>query len=232
MQSVVRSGKKTLLIFVGLLLMVMTMFSGTSFAASEGAVKVITNNKSYSGITADIKLPSNADVKTGYVNWYLGIGAAKVEAGISKTPSGYKVFCNTGYKESGSNDKYWISSYDSSIEDGDTVNLKLVNNGDNTLTMYVNGKVYENEAGVKYENRPIYDGLAQYEQVKMVMGVEDDGSNSFSEASFSNVQLRANASGSIYKKWDSSISSEFSRYSSYGDDFDVSSQVPLSASLR
>ncbi|MGG8364449.1 hypothetical protein ACQ9BK_28560, partial [Bacillus cereus] len=74
--------------------------------------------------------------------------------------------------------------------------------------------------------------FSQYEPVKMVQGVEDAGRNSFSQASFSNVLLRADTSGSSYKSWNSSISSSFSRHGTYGSNFTVYSQVPLSASLR
>ncbi|MFD6903523.1 hypothetical protein [Streptomyces diastaticus] len=211
-------------ISLGMVLLFISMFASTSFAASEGAVKTVTNNKSYTGITADIVLPTSIRVNSGYVNWYLGIGAAKVEGGISKTPTGYKVFLNTGYNESSQNSKYWNSQFDSTINDGDRVNLKLVNNGDGTISMYVNGNL-------RYK-QPVYGTLGLYEQVKMVQGVEDNGTNSFSQASFSNVQLRANTTGSVYHKWDGTIPSTFSRYGSYGSDFYVYSQVPLSSKLR
>ncbi len=58
---------------------------------------------------------------------------------FQKTPSGYKVFLNSGYNESGQNNKYWNTQYDTSIKDGDRVNLKIINNGNGTVTMYVNG---------------------------------------------------------------------------------------------
>lgn len=69
------------------------------------------------------------------MNWYLGIGASKVEGDISKTPSGYKVFLNSGYNETGQNSKYWNTQYDTSIKDGDRVNLKIINNRNGTVTM-------------------------------------------------------------------------------------------------
>lgn len=157
------------------------------------------------------------------MNWYLGIEASKVEGGISKTPSGYKVFLNSGYNESGQNNKYWNTQYDTSISN--RVNLKIINNGNGTVTMYVNGIP-------RYTNQPVYGSFSQYEPVKMVQGVEDTGRNSFSQASFSNVLLRADTSGSIYKSWNSSISSSFSKHGTYSNNFTVYSQVPLSASLR
>lgn len=224
MNPVLRKSKKKMMYLVGSLLISLSMFSTTSFAATEGAVKSVTNSK-YTGIAADINLPKSVVVKDGYVNWYLGIGASKVEGGISKTPNGYKVFLNSGYNESGQNSKYWNTQYDTSIKDGDRVNLKLVNNGNGTVTMYVNGSP-------RYTNQPVYGTFSQYEPVKMVQGVEDAGRNSFSQASFSNVLLRADTSGSTYKSWNSSISSSFSRHGTYGSNFTVYSQVPLSASLR
>lgn len=68
--------------------------------------------------------------------------------------------------------------------------------------------------------------------MKMVQGVEDTGRNSFTQASFSNVLLRTDTSGSTYKSWNSSISSSFSKHGTYSNNFTVYSQVPLSASLR
>ncbi|EJR29446.1 hypothetical protein IIE_05059 [Bacillus cereus VD045] len=118
------------------------------------------------------------------MNWYLGIGASKVEGGISKTPSGYKVFLNSGYNESDQNNKYWNTQYDTSIKDGDRINLKIFNNVNGTVTMYINGIP-------RFANQPVYGSFSQYEPVKMVQGVEDTGRNSFSQASFSNVHLRA-----------------------------------------
>ncbi|MGG8364952.1 hypothetical protein, partial [Bacillus cereus] len=175
MNQVLRKSKKKMMYLVGSLLISLSMFSTTSFAATEGAVKSVTNSK-YTGIAADINLPKSVVVKDGYVNWYLGIGASKVEGGISKTPNGYKVFLNSGYNESGQNSKYWNTQYDTSIKDGDRVNLKLVNNGNGTVTMYVNGSP-------RYTNQPVYGTFSQYEPVKMVQGVEDAGRNSFSQAS-------------------------------------------------
>ncbi|AGG04867.1 hypothetical protein CAB88_31105 (plasmid) [Bacillus thuringiensis] len=187
MNQVLRKSKKKMMYLVGSLLISLSMFSTTSFAATEGAVKSVTNS-SYTGIAADINLLKSVVVKDGYVNWHLGIGASKVEGGISKTPSGYKVFLNSGYNESGQNSKYWNTQYDTSIKDGDRVNLKIINNGNGTVTMYVNGI-----------SSPVYGSFSQYEPVKMVQGVEDTGRNSFSQASFSNVLLRADTSGSSYK---------------------------------
>ncbi|MED1384139.1 hypothetical protein RVY75_27215 (plasmid) [Bacillus mycoides] len=224
MKQVLRKSKRKMIYLVGSLLIALSMFANTSFAATEGAVKSVTNSN-YTGIAADINLPKSVVVKDGYMNWYLGIGASKVEGGISKTSSGYKVFLNSGYNESGQNSKYWNTQYDTSIKDGDRVNLKLVNNGNGTVTMYVNGSP-------KYVNQPVYGTFSQYEPVKMVQGVEDTGSNSFSPASFSNVLLRADTSGFTYKSWNSSISSSFSQHGTYGSNFKVYSQVPLSASLR
>lgn len=222
MYQVLRKSKKKMMYLVGSLLISLSMFSTTSFAATEGAVKSVTNSN-YTGIATDINLPKSVVVKDGYVNWYLGIEASKVEGGISKTPSGYKVFLNSGYNESGQNNKYWNTQYDTSISN--RVNLKIINNGNGTVTMYVNGIP-------RYTNQPVYGSFSQYEPVKMVQGVEDTGRNSFSQASFSNVLLRADTSGSIYKSWNSSISSSFSKHGTYSNNFTVYSQVPLSASLR
>lgn len=224
MGHIIRKGSKQLMLIVATIIVSLSMFTSTSFAQSEGGIKTITNSK-YTGISADIQLPNSAVVKYGYVNWYLGIGAAKVEGGISKTPQGYRVFLNTGYKESKEDKRYWISQPDPSIKDGDRVNIKLVNNGDKTVTMYVNWIP-------RYVSQPVFGTFSQYEPVKMVQGVEDIGDNSFSQASFSNVQLRTNTTGAIYKNWDGSVPSSFARHETYGSHFNVYSHVPLSASLR
>lgn len=224
MSHIVRKSIKQLMLIVTTILVSLSMFTSTSFAQTEGAVKSITNGR-YTGITSDIQLPRSVVVKSGYVNWYLGIGAHKVEGGISKTPEGYKVFLNTGFAESKENPIYWNSQFDPSIKDGDRVNIKLVNNGNKTVTMYVNWIP-------RYVNQPVYGTFSQYEPVKMVQGVYDYGGSSTSQASFSDVQLRTDTSGNFYKNWDGSVSSSFARHETYGSHFNVFSQVPLSASLR
>lgn len=117
------------------------MFSSLPASAASprhGAIVTQTDEAKWSGISADIVLPKTATIKNGYADWYLGLGSAVVESGISKTSSGYKVFLGSG-SQGGS--KYWNSEYDTSIKDGARVNLKLINNGDGTVSLYVNGKL-------------------------------------------------------------------------------------------
>ncbi|EJQ61477.1 hypothetical protein IG7_05427 [Bacillus cereus HuA2-4] len=72
MKQVLRKSKRKMIYLVGSLLIALSMFATTSFAATEGAVKSVTNSN-YTGIAADINLPKSVVVKDGYVNWYLGI---------------------------------------------------------------------------------------------------------------------------------------------------------------
>lgn len=220
--------KKWFTIFSVSLVFVLTLSSLPASAAGlrHGAIVTQTNEAKWSGISADITLPKKATIKNGYADWYLGLGSAVVESGISKTPSGYKVFLGSG-AQSGS--QYWNSEYDKNITDGSRVNLKLINNGDGTVSLYVNGKL-------RYK-QPVANPsrLKNLDVVKMVHGVQDNGTNSYSQASFSNVQLRANASGSVYKKWDATIKSSLLRKNlesgAAAPKFTVISSIPLSTTL-
>jgi hypothetical protein len=60
--------------------------------ARHGAVKTITNAASYTGITTKLILPTTITQVNGYVDWYLGIGDATIESGISYSSQGFKVF--------------------------------------------------------------------------------------------------------------------------------------------
>ncbi|WP_407968914.1 hypothetical protein [Bacillus altitudinis] len=220
--------KKWFIVLSVSLIFVLMLSSIPASAAGprHGAIVTQTDEAKWSGITADIVLPKTATIKNGYADWYLGLGSAVVESGISKTASGYKVFLGTG-SQGGS--QYWNSEYDSSIKDGARVNLKLINNGDGTVSLYVNGKL-------RYK-QPVYNPsrLKNLDVVKMVHGVQDNGTNSYSQASFSNVQLRANTSGSVYKKWDGTVKSSLLRKNlesgASTPKFTVISSVPLSTTL-
>lgn len=201
-------------------------------AERHGALRTITQNPDYTGITADIVLPETVDVTSGYVDWYMGIGDAHIEAGISRTKDGYKVFCGTGSQYG---DQHWNSEYDNRIQDGDRVNVKLVHNYiERQLEMYVNGELYYDQ--------PIADemysvkGLHKFDTVKTIIGVQDNGTSSHSQSSFSQVQLRANAAGSIYHDFDSSVPYNFGRVdisgNGGGDDYTVYSALPLSGALN
>ncbi|MGE8080986.1 hypothetical protein [Peribacillus loiseleuriae] len=214
---------------ISVLLSIMLTFvfiSNNAYAADRhGAVKTETTEKKWTGISADIVLPKTVNVvgSASYVDWYLGLGDAVIESGISRTPQGYKVFLNSGEKEGGS--QYWVSEYDTNIKDGDRVALKLINNNNGTVSLYVNN--------VLRYTKPVYkpSRLAQFDIVKMVQGVQDAGGSSFSQASFSNVLLRADASGAVYTPFDGKIPYKTTRVDVGGNNFTVYSHVPLSTSL-
>ncbi|MDM5297078.1 hypothetical protein QUF51_02740 [Bacillus pumilus] len=220
--------KKWLSIFSVSLAFVLMLSSLPASAAGprHGAIVTQTDEAKWSGISADIVLPKTANIKNGYTDWYLGLGSAVVESGISKTSSGYKVFLGSG---SSSGSQYWNSEYDTSIKDGARVNLKLINNGDGTVSLYVNGKL-------RYK-QPVANPsrLKNLDVVKMVHGVQDNGANSYSQASFSNVQLRADTTGSVYKKWDGTVKSSLLRKNlesgAPAPTFTVHSSIPLSTTL-
>ncbi|WP_246027981.1 hypothetical protein [Paenibacillus xylaniclasticus] len=193
-------------------------------ATRHGAMKTVTNEAKWTGISATLNLPQTVNVTSGYVDWYLGLGKEVVEAGISRIKGGqYKCFLGTGHNNGG---KY--ESVPVSLKDGDKVTLKLIDNGDNTISLFMNGTEIHSKFPVKNGR------LGTYNTVKMVHGVEDDGTSSYSQASFSNVQLRANTSGSVYVPWDGSVTFTYTREHltpNGGANFTGHSAVPLSTSL-
>lgn len=199
-------------------------------AERHGAMRTKSTSAKWTGISATLHLPQNVIVHpqgnsvASYVDWYLGLGNEVVEAGISRTSSGYKCFLGTGSDKGG---KY--ESVPVSLQDGGTVNLKLVNNGNNTISLFMNSTEI-------HKNFPVAAGrLGTYDIVKMVHGVHDNGNNSYSQARFSNVQLRANTSGSVYVPWDASVGHTYERVHitkpDGGANFTGYSAVPLSTSL-
>lgn len=197
-------------------------------AERHGAMRTLSTSAKWTGISATLNLPKTVTVHpqgnnpASYVDWYLGLGAAVVEAGISRTNSGYKCFLGTGSKVGG---KY--ESVPVSLSDGGTVNLKLVNNG-NKISLFMNSQEI-------HKDFPVPAGkLGTYDVVKMVHGVHDNGNNSYSQASFSNVQLRANTSGSVYVPWNASVGHTSTRVNltpNGGANFTSSSALPLATTL-
>lgn len=190
----------------------------------HGAMKTVTRDAKWTGISATLHLPKTVDVTSGYIDWYLGLGKEVVEAGISRISGGrYKCFLGTGSELEGKYQSDFVT-----LQDGGTVTLKLVDNGDNTISLFMNGSEIHSRFPVKPGR------LGTYNTVKMVHGVEDYGTSSYSQASFSNVQLRANTSGSVYVPWDSSVAYTYTREHltpNGGANFTGYSAVPLSTSL-
>ncbi|MNC72012.1 hypothetical protein D3C75_1230100 [compost metagenome] len=49
--------------------------------------------------------------------------------------------------------------------------------------------------------------LGTYNKVKMINGVQDQGGSSYSQASFSQTQLRMDTAGAVYNTWTDNLSS-------------------------
>ncbi|ASA24850.1 hypothetical protein B9T62_31280 [Paenibacillus donghaensis] len=49
--------------------------------------------------------------------------------------------------------------------------------------------------------------LGTYNKVKMIHGVQDQGGSSYSQASFSQTQLRMDTAGAVYNTWTDNLSS-------------------------
>lgn len=164
----------------------------------HGAVRTVTNTASYTGVTTKLILPTSISVPDGYVDWYLGIGDEVIESGISYSYEGFKVFL--GVKEYGQPNSHPVPS----LKMGQTVDLKLIYNYDNDkVTLFVNG------SPLPWTDKSIplaKKYLNKYNRVKMVHGVGDQGKCSYSQASFSQTQLRMDTAGATYKTWTSDLS--------------------------
>ncbi|MBS5915056.1 MAG: hypothetical protein KID09_31410, partial [Paenibacillus macerans] len=189
-----------------------------------------TTSKKWNGIQAEIVLPSTANATVyGYIDWYLGLGEAAIESGISKkTGEGYQVFLGgvgLTYK-----------SKAISLKDGQRVRLKLyqyAKNGVRYVDILVNDVVQHTSQFTSATN----SAVGETDVVKMVHGVEDQGHCNYTQASFSNVQLRT-GDGSTYTPWTSNVGFSFAKKELNGSDpgmldtITVHSQLPLSTSLK
>lgn len=170
---------------------------------------VTTGN--YYGIGGTLVIPSEATAKNGNViNFQMGL-ADKVEGGISYSDAGWKVFLNTEYGACLSNNteaacsKYWRSiPLTAQPQAGDQLNLKIVNNGNGTVSYYLNGSTDFN--GYSWANMPVFGRLSVTTPVKILHIASDlGGTTKYKNAEWKNVVLRANASGSTYTNWTTSV---------------------------
>lgn len=193
-------------------------------------IVVSTKSKTWNGIQGEIVLPTTASATTyGYIDWYFGLGEAVIESGISKKAGeGYNVFLGgvgLTYK-----------SKPIALYDGQRVRLKLYQYSENGKR-YVKVLVNDVEQHVSEFTTATSNALATNDAVKMVHGVEDQGHCSYSQASFSNVQLRT-GNGSTYTTWDSSVPYNYAKKELNGSDpgmlnsMTVHSVLPLSTSLK
>lgn len=112
-------------------------------AVDERTYKVYKSAYSYKGIQANVKIPTNLVVTDtyDYLIWYVGFtddDGDQVEAGISYTKKytgspQFRKFMNYN----------GVSLYNAAItsqpSSGDVINIKLVNNGDATASLYIGG---------------------------------------------------------------------------------------------
>jgi hypothetical protein len=92
-----------------------------------------------------------------------------------------------------------------SLAKGQTVDLKLIyDRSTNRATLYVNGSPlsWTNNVDVGATSNL----LGTYNKVKMIHGVQDQGGSSYSQASFSQTQLRMDTAGAVYNTWTPSLS--------------------------
>lgn len=222
-----KRGLKTIL-FV---LLSLTLCVSITFAAAsgEGAVRVATVDTNFYGIQGKFTVPSNVFVadhltdstKHGYIAFYLGLDNI-CEGGISYTPSvGWKKFLNCGAntETTTSNVSMALSTQPSA---GTEYTVKLVNNLNNTASLYINGYLmYTLEVGSG-------NTLTAPTFVKMVHSTYDPQDlNRYSDAIWSNVTVK-NQNGS-YTEFPAEIQSNI--YPWGKGDYSVPSLNPLHTSL-
>lgn len=220
--------RKAIFIILSSILVFTLGVSIVSAAASgEGAVRVATASSDYYGIQGTFTVPSNVYVedhptdptKHGYIAFYLGLSEI-CEGGISYTPSvGWKKFLNCGPNTATrtSNVSVPLSVQPTA---GTTYTVKLVNNLDNTASLYINGSL-------QY-TLTVSSSLTSATSVKMVHSTFDPQDvNRYTNAIWSNVTVK-NANGS-YTAFPASIQSNI--YPWGKGDYSVPSLNPLQTSL-
>lgn len=142
-----------------------------------------TTSKSWNGIQAEIVLPATANTPVyGYIVWYLGLGAAGIESGISKLAGeGYKIFLGGVGLE--------YKSKPLAVYDGQRVRLKLYHytkSDQRYVDILVNDAVQHSSAFTAATEKAV--GIKDV--VKMVHGVEDQGHCNYTQASFCSATYR------------------------------------------
>lgn len=210
----------TLLTAVVTLALCTTMASAA--ASGDGAVRVATVDTNYYGIQGKFTVPSNVYVGAGgYLAFYLGL-ENKCEGGISYAPAvGWKKFLNCGpnTQTTTSNQSVPLSNQPSA---GTVYTVKLVNNLNNTASLYINGSLQFTlpVSSDRTLTAPTY--------VKMVHSTHDpDDVNRYTNAYWSEVTVK-NQNGS-YTAFPSNIRSDI--YPWGKGDYSVPSLNPLQSSL-
>jgi len=156
----------------------------------ERTFKVASQTKVYSGVQATLKIPTALTLSSGnqtdYLTWYIGFtdaGGRSIEAGISyskkNTPNAHfrkmiNTSCGNSYSE-------MMTVQPSS---GNLVNIKLINNGNSTASLYIRGDLVTTIS---------CSGLATLTEAKLVHGTEGNDCK-YTNAEFQSAQYR-NSSG-------------------------------------
>lgn len=215
--------KKTVfsMLCVALVLSIVVVGSNVDAASGEGAVRTSTLD-TYYGISADFYVPSNVYVPNdgSYVAFYVGLGN-QCEGGISYNGQ-WNHFINCGSGSSNESDP--IPTQPSA---GDKINIKLVNNLDDTATLYV----YYGNYGKVYRNIPVSNGsLTRPTTVKMVHSNYDvQDKVRYSNAYFKNVIVR-NSNGTYSPFPTSNSKYDFDRVWN-AEDYSVPNENPLKTYL-
>jgi hypothetical protein len=181
-----------------------------------------SNDTNMTGIQGYLYLPTDfyvANNNSDYFNFYFGFGGSYMESGISyskKWGSGQEWHkfmnpgCSTGAKS---------EPFSTQPTPGERIHLKLVNNGNGTATLYING--YQQWTVKSCSTMPSTN------YVKMAQGAGDySGQVSYNITSFSGVQYRD--TNNDWHDWTYGFSYDDSKQS---EDLTVYTWLPLSTSL-
>ncbi|NEN86921.1 hypothetical protein [Paenibacillus elgii] len=212
-------------VYLSVLSAIIALFFTTtaSAATGEGGVKLLTDTNYY-GIQGYFTVPSDVFVSNdgGYIAFYLGLGDV-CEGGISYTPSEkWKKFLNCGKQNPASNKSMPLASQPAA---GEQIHIKLVNNLNDTASLYING--------VESYTLPVQNSgsLKAPTKVKMVHTTQDNqDKNRYKNAAFNNVQVQT-SKGGPYTTFPTNIAPTFPFPSGKGD-YEVIRSNPLATTLK
>lgn len=197
--------------------------SAFAAATGDGAVRVATVDNYY-GVTATLTIPSGVTVpsdNSSYIAFYTGLGE-RCEGGISYKNGLWRKFlnCGGGENDTGSNESVVLSTQPTAET---TYIIKIVNNLDNTASLYLNGSL-------QFTKKVFTGTLLSATPVKVVHSTSDlSDKNAYSNAIFSNMQVRS--SSGVYSAFPTNIQSD-NIYPWGKGDYSVPSLNPLQTSLK
>lgn len=198
--------------------------SAFAVATGEGAVRLETSTSNYYGVAGYITIPSNLVVSNdgSYVAFYLGLDN-KCEGGISYRPhTGWNKFLKCGQADTEPESTKTTPLANQPVA-GDQINIKVVNNLNNTASLYING-VEAYTLPVGKSKGTLYSST----KVKMVHSTHDNqDKNSYKNAKFTSVQVK-NANGT-YTNFPTNVNPTYP----WGvGDYTVHSTNPIATSLK